>query len=684
MNSDNRPNQLADDADPIIDALLAEFVPENPDHRKTPPDLSGEILRKLAALQTDGTSEVSRAGSATAMSSGVASGDGQPSVKNPRGNSSESRFSAGTIVSIIVAVAASLLGLIWFAGQDDTTTENSPRVAENVDALDEGARPDASLAQAEKASDSVRTVEKIARDDSSKRKNNAPKGIRLDAPDDTNALVGQEPSSSLPGKSLKPAPSGSKLESIASVSKRLEQLAFSYWDSLDVTPTAEANASELAARFGKQLDVTINPEHVSQVRQLEQHLSKRPNTRRLASKWLANALGQKTESIRQNANAGLVKELGLAFSPRQSFSTTFVSLVDGSSDNASTFYNLLDGRSRNGGDKVGLAHQLASLTMNSDLRCVRCHDSLIGRAGTQEDHWSFVTLLRKSVMRTNDGWKFESNGGNKAGFFELPDGRMQMVQPAVSSALFDAPEPPKDLGEWARQLASSPQFAGSIVDSLWKMVHQRKLSPSAVDVFAPPTNESLTEIRDELVRDLIASDFDVTRTLALIVSSPMNRRSVPASLLPANSLTASDDDRALAMEQVGAFAAAVDKPVASRRQRMDLAIKRFGGALKKDADSALLAQPIIQSPKKSLSSSPNKNPMLDFSKKLSVDFPGNEAALPVAWLSSIDDYDQQVAHLAYLAGEYQVPKDIAEIATKLQTASSTESALSRLWWILND
>lgn len=684
MNANNLPNELTDDADPIIDALLAEFVSENPGSRKTPPDLSGEILRKLAALQIDERMEESRAGAATSLPSGVASSGVQPSVNNSREKSSGRRFSAGAVVSIIIAVAASLLGVIWFAGQDETTTESSVRVAENVDVSDEGVQPDASVALSARASDSGETVDRIAKGDSSRRKNNAPKGIRLDAPDETSSLVGQEPSSNLPGNSLKTASSGSKLESIDSVSRRLEQLAFSYWDSLDLTPTAEANASELAVRFGKQLDVSVSSEHVNQVGQLQQHLSKRPNARRLASKWLANALGQKTESIRQNGNAGLVEELGLAFSPKQSFSTTLVSLVDGSSDNASAFYNLLDRGPKNGGDKVGLAHQLASLTMNSDLRCVRCHDSLIGRAGTQEDHWSFVTLLRRSMLRTSDGWKFESNKRNKAGFFELPDGRMQMVQPSVSNAFFEASKPPTELGEWAKQLTGSSQFASSIVDSLWKMVHQRKLSPSAIDAFAPPTNESLTRIRDELVRDLIASDFDVTRTLALIVASPMNRRSVPESLLPKNALTSSDAQRALAMEQVGAFAATVDRPVASRRQRLDLAINRVGGALKKDADRALLAQPIVQSPKKSLSSSASTNPLLDFTKRLSVDFPGNEAALPVAWLSSIDDYDQQVEHLAYLAGEHQVPKDIAEIASDLRSAGSRESALSRLWWILNN
>jgi len=73
---------------------------------------------------------------------------------------------------------------------------------------------------------------------------------------------------------------------------------------------------------------------------------------------------------------------------------------------------------------------------------------------------------------------------------------------------------------------------------------------------------------------------------------------------------------------------------------------------------------------------------VDFGEALGVDFPGGDAPLPVSWLRSIDDYDQQVQHLVYLSGQPRVTAEIRKIAARLKDSGSTESALSRLWWIL--
>jgi len=50
MNSTytTEPSGYDSDADPMIDALLSEFVPSDPGRRSPPPDLTAQILSRLA------------------------------------------------------------------------------------------------------------------------------------------------------------------------------------------------------------------------------------------------------------------------------------------------------------------------------------------------------------------------------------------------------------------------------------------------------------------------------------------------------------------------------------------------------------------------------------------------------------------------------------------------------------
>ena len=47
MSVDQKPSQPENDADPMIDALLAEFIARDADDRSQPPDLTNQILRRL-------------------------------------------------------------------------------------------------------------------------------------------------------------------------------------------------------------------------------------------------------------------------------------------------------------------------------------------------------------------------------------------------------------------------------------------------------------------------------------------------------------------------------------------------------------------------------------------------------------------------------------------------------------
>ena len=115
-------------------------------------------------------------------------------------------------------------------------------------------------------------------------------------------------------------------------------------------------------------------------------------------------------------------------------------------------------------------------------------------------------------------------------------------------------------------------------------------------------------------------------------------------------------------------------------------MRRIGGRLSAENADSVLAQPIDSNrrPFQNGSRPENGSPVISFTQRLAVDFPGADSSLPVSWLRSIDDFDQQVQHLVYLSGRYQVSEEIRDAAKRLKDAGGEESALSRIWWILRE
>ena len=695
-------NDLPADADPMIDALMAEFISEDPRRHALPPDLSDEILSALARLET------------TASQHSVS---GQPaSQRTPRSNApgetAESN-SALRMISIAVALAASVLAGAWLvnsgnrpslkggselagrAEPDLGINSNSP--VNNLASEDSAAghpekmppNPDEPTSPGPNAPSS-RPLGKSGKgalaesDTSTQPRSRKPlQGIRLDQPErmSDHGLV----SDNVPNGNDATDSGRQELLPIASVASQLAKHAEDYWGRLGIEPTPDATNAEVAARTQKRLNVGIQAQWLDDAETLRERFSQRRLAQSIAAQWLVDTTGASPQLVGQEENSELVDHLGQAIaSTDKSFGTAFVSLVDGSSSHSDRWFNLVS-QGRSGNHRIsGMAGHLAQLTMNADLRCVRCHDDMIGRSGTQDDHWGFVALIRQAVRREANQWKVGRPDGIHPTFFELSDGRQRLAAPQVGSSLMQQTEVFDDFQTWTKSLTQSDEFARSIVDSLWALVHGRRLSPAVFDAFAPPADEALDRIRDELAKDLITSDYDVSRTLALIVTSPMNRRSIPEPLLPENSLVASDIDRSNALDRVAAFAAAVERPSSKRSQRIDLALKRVGGKLRLGAGDSLLAQPMLESPKESLSRDRGMTTQQAFIQQLSVDFPGDDATLPVSWLRSIEGYDQQVQHLVYLAGGHDVPSNIAETAQRFRQAGTPESALARLWWVLKN
>lgn len=624
-----------DDADPMVDALLAEFVSVDPSKRSTPPDLSQSILSELRRLE-----------------------DNEP-IPPPRvavASEPRSPVRLSWALALALGIAASVLGMVWMsrpaADEELRGTEIAnvdPRPSESPDLDDQ-------LAEATVVDDRVEI----------KSPRSTPREL---SPPTSDAVVRNERDQKAHDQDTTDPKDLSAPAPLRSVAENVSKLTEQYWTSLGVIPTQDAANHEVVSRLKSRLGVAVSAEALHDVDRLRRQLAR--GSEDVAARWLADVTNKSVGAIAESK--ALVNAFSAGFDGQEAFDETLVSMIDGNNDHSSEWYGTLGGSSAE-----MIAVRLADLSMDADLRCVRCHDSMIGGDLTQDNYWSFVALLKSALRRDASGWNVDTTKQASQVFFDLPDGRARMAEPRVDF-LRDGPT---EFNDWSQSLIGSDELADGLVDSLWKLVFGRKLSASAFDADAAPVDPALRAIHDQLSTDLRQSGFDMSRTLALIVSSPMTRRSVPESLRAENALTASNDSRQNALELVGAYAAATESPRSSRLDRVDLALRRIG---KRFRDSDVLAQPILIDKNRPRSlSEPKQDPREAFRNLLSIDFPRDDASLPVSWLRSIDDYDEQVRHLVYLSGRGTGGKWIDSTSKQLEEAGSRESALSRMWWILSE
>ncbi|MCS7471519.1 hypothetical protein NZK35_33135 [Stieleria sp. ICT_E10.1] len=657
-SADSKRNEFAEDADPVVDALLTEFVPVNPLKRKSPPDLVAPILAQT----------------------GTAAEQSSPSL--PPITASGGGLSMGRLVSILIAVAACILAVAYLSGPNNLQNKPADQslvVAENVpdqpspsERIESPSSNDSQVAISDPVDDPPVTSDSGTAD--------LPRGISLDS---TDVASNADSSADDVPDPVSPAPSKGESQAVTLVAAETAATVRDYWQTLGIQPTPDAAPAEIADRLNARLGISLSEQALRDPQQLRDLLAESSNAEQISKRWLALTTGSGIAVMDRPENAGLVDELSKSVSGQAKLDVTLVSLIDGSSQQSGQWYQAIGRRG-----SEGIATHLANISINADMRCVRCHDSHIGRSGTQDDYWSFVALVRNVVRRQDNRWVVAAQPAQpKPTFYELLDGRQRMAVPKVSKYLLQSTDQMEDFQTWTKTLVGSDVLADSLVDSLWQLVHGRPLKPSPVDAFAPPVDGNLDRLHRQLADDLKANQFDVARTLALIIASPMARRSVPEVLQGDALLTSSEQERKEALDLIQAFAAAVQTPSSSLKQRVEVAMRRVGGQFNPDDQGAILAQPIDGRPRspQSLGELDGGNSATNFLQQLSVDFPGEDAALPVSWLRSIDDFDLQVQHLVYLSGRNRVTPEITAAANRLkEESSSRESALSRIWWILRE
>ncbi len=689
--------------DPMIDSLLAEVF-----GKSTPPDLSSTIMRRLHESPI-----VTRPTGVSQRASGM---------RGPLGESSQGTATVAAkkqsnwmtqAVLAVVALAASLGMVIvaWNIYQPKTLDYSSVANAKKPAEL---APKKTSVAQSlpVEATESPiqsprpnRTEPRGTEPRGTEPRGTEPRGITI-ARDNANLNpVDVEADAVPPLVQRNPR----DVPAVQLVSSQASKGLASYWNAVGVQPSATATGEDIRARLKARLQVDLEPTWFalgknsiveSATAEIESALRSDINASRVARAWLDQITSGSIQQLPEDDRQLLVTELTVAFQGKQSLDTLISSWLRGDSAGASAWY-----AAATQGGEYAMVHRLASLTMNVDLRCTRCHDALIESDGRQHDYWSFAAVLRRDLARDENGrWSVldEQSNTKKPSkvFYERPDGRQTIAEPKVPSSWLvraasnapDANAPDaasgsqqevKTVRQWSEAIVGSRSLAHGVVNSLWRLVHDRPLRGVVADASSPPLDDALVQLEELLVDDLVASNFDASRLLAIILSSPATSRSIPEMLVRQDAWALDAGNVRLAEQAVEAFAATAPSPkLLPLKKRFDISMRSIGATLKgMDSTNTVLAQPLGQETSGQETSGKEKQPRE--SSTMASGFPDHADGLPVQWLASIASFDSQVKHVGYLAAAEQLPPGVVAVAQAMQKANvAPELTLHRVWWLL--
>ena len=420
-----------------------------------------------------------------------------------------------------------------------------------------------------------------------------------------------------------------------------------YWSAMQTTPTPAVDASQWRDRVANRIGVEV-PAEISNVESLESWLRTEPTAASAVADRLVGVLLPAVGKDDPNAEAfeasrSSMRDAIVAGKPMDELIANW--LADD------------DHPIRRGGGS-GAAVRVGQLALGMDLRCTGCHADRIDGRLDPSDHWSLAAVLAPKGRET---------------FFETADGRQQFVPRTLTSKFPEEFADVESAQQLAERLIGSKALAGGLVDTVWRMVLRRPIRPSVIDFDVVADDESLRRVREQLVVDLQASDFDLVRTLALVLDSPAMHRQVPALFATDDLPTGGLGD---AQRQIETYAAAAPAERSGNLgQRIAFALRQMGGSLDRDRPT-MLAQ--MDQPDEG---KPSAAPELK--RGMFWDFPDSTTRLSTQWLLSIQDEAQQSSHLAFLAGRPTLPQSVREFDDWMREENiDPELRLQRLWWLI--
>lgn len=669
-----------------IDAMLAEL------HGRPAPDLSQQILRQLRETPSQGDLCAESLTSSGSLRVEVGATRRRAVAEKPS-SLAPWQNAPWKIATAIAAIAAALLLMVWM-GRDSTSVDTSLTAQDSNRTHSLGGEPGRTPLLHELAHNNTAATTPVTAPDSnvtSKSVERKPlKGIPLamkssfeDPLDDIEQLKNEQPKIQAPVIKV-PSIAPENRKAVTLVAKEIDTNLHDYWSSLGIQAAQEADVAEIAERISSVLGTEVPEQAIESATAFQSFLAKPEIARGAAQKFMNVVTDGGFQKLDPESQTSLLSELASCFGSEQPFDETLASWISGDGPNSLHWYsaNAIDGIHP-------LARRFATLTMNVDVRCIKCHDSVIESRGTQSEYWAFAGLLERSVNRKNK--KVLSVATDRASddlvFFETLDGRQKVVEPGVPAGWIagSGDTAAMDLKQWSQRVLGSRELARGVVNSMWRMIHGRPLRGSVVDLSTPPHTESLGSLERRLVDDLIDSRFNLARTLALIVSTSTTRRSVPVALRADQIAMSSQADIDHGNMLVGAFAAAAPQhaslPVSKRVQFANRSVGVSLDAIQKE--TLLLAQTLDTTDSKTKSNSPGD--AVTAKADITIEqFPGKAVAPPVQWLTLIDELDEKVNHLAYLVPMQKVPKPVNEVVEKMVAEKNSEPLiLHRVWWMIH-
>ena len=623
-----------------FDTLLAETL-----GGLNPPDLSGVVMDRLESGRDTPVFEETGSGFSI-----------ETTAKIERSESRVGKYLQK--LGMVAAVAATLLWLFSNRSHDDAATEtriaHDPVATETIEVVktvpEKREKPNRTQLNPERP---LRGIPLLVDDDidESQRNPSRERGV-----ENSVAVVMPE---------------------VRIVSSNLNEELTEYWDAVGVEPTAEVPLDVAAERLFSRFDLEIPAELIIEPERLRSYLAKRSSAKPLATAWLRQMTNGGSRRLSDGDLLGLADELAQCIEGERSLDRTLLSWIEGQNPRSAAFHQAIGSVGR-----ASTVNHLAKLTMNVDLRCIRCHDSKIEGTGKQADYWSFAALLKVSSATQSAAQALVTTkiDPSKPLFYELLDGRQRVADPLVSGHWLGVADgqPIRSVKEWADALSGSKSLADGVVNSIWELVFGMPLDGRVVDPVTAPHDAILEGIQDRLATDLMVSDFNIARLLALVMSTPVSRRAVPDAFNDDGQLLASSASRAEAIQAVNAFAASAPiKKRLSVTQRVDQVTRAMGTTIN-SANPSFVAQA------NDSTGTPAKSNRNVTATLLSDDFPIASDTLPVQWLRLIKSQDSQVDHLAYLADLPELPKEVANVVRMMEqgTVEDQNLLLQRVWWML--
>ncbi|TWT76191.1 hypothetical protein CA13_66820 [Planctomycetes bacterium CA13] len=467
------------------------------------------------------------------------------------------------------------------------------------------------------------------------------------------------------------------IQPITLVSKQIGLGLRDYWVSVAVEPTEDAAVIEVADRLSETFGIEVPPTSIESVESFDAFLAEPQNAVAVASQLLMQVTEGGLARLDRQNQTNLSNDLASCFKLAQPFDRLIAGWLSKKGPTSDAWWKANSANQESPRAKHSMARRIAKLTMNVDLRCIRCHDAKIESRGKQSEYWSFVGLMAQRPGQDV--------------FYETANGTQKMVEAVVPPTWLGQTNRDdgaiNSLDQFASGLVGSRELAKGTINAIWELVNGRPLVGSVVDLSTTPHTDSLLELQDNLVDDLLASNFDLGRSLALVVTSPAARRSVPETLDPTRSTLASLQELELANEKVSAFAAASPRHrKVSLAKKIEFANRSFadkvdGSRLDVAERSSLLAQIFGEDSDTSKRSQPQASTKAH--PKLEA-YPYRAEALPLNWLDSVAGLDEQIRHLGYVASLEEVPRKVTNVATQMQTAGVARPLiLHRVWWMIH-